>query len=343
MGVAFNSHPKGASMKLMTACAATVAFVLAFPAAAQQQQPAATPPAAQRPQIETKKVEGTEGVYIFRNGNHQSMFVVTKDGVIATDPIAYGRPTGGQQYVDEIKKVTDKPIKYLIYSHVHFDHIAGGKAFKDAGARVVAHENATKRLKVLKDPHTVMPDELVGNKKTIKLGGTTLELSYLGLNHSDSTLVMRLPKEKIVFIVDTIPVAAFPGRGFIDIYPLETEEFIKKVLAMDWERMIPGHPGPGDRLGTKKDAQDVLTLMQEASAADQDGRPGRQVLGRGREGLQDGEVRDPAGLCQRLAEWLPAATARCGAAAPERFCPDFCEADGGASAPPFHCPRSQTA
>ena len=180
MGVAFNPHPKGASMKLITACAATVAVVLAFPAAAQQQQPAATPPAAQRPQIETKKVDGTEGVYIFRNGNHQSMFIVTKDGVIATDPVAYGRPTGGQQYVDEIKKVTDKPIKYLIYSHVHFDHIAGGKAFKDAGARVVAHENATKRLKVLKDPHTVLPDESVGNKKTIKLGGTTLELHYLG-------------------------------------------------------------------------------------------------------------------------------------------------------------------
>ena len=45
---------------------------------------------------------------------------------------------------------------------------------------MVAHENATKRLKVLKDPHTVMPDELVGNKKTIKLGGTTLELTISG-------------------------------------------------------------------------------------------------------------------------------------------------------------------
>ena len=97
---------------------------------------------AQRPQIETKKVDGTDNVYIFRNGNHQSMFVVTKDGVIATDPIAYGRPTGGQQYVDEIKKVTDKPIKYLIYSHHHFDHIAGGKAFKDAGA---THHRAQER------------------------------------------------------------------------------------------------------------------------------------------------------------------------------------------------------
>ena len=100
--------------------------------------------AQQRPQIETKKVDGTDNVYIFRNGNHQSMFIVTKDGVIATDPVAYGRPTGGQQYVDEIKKVTDKPIKFLIYSHHHFDHIAGGKAFKDAGARIIAHKNATR-------------------------------------------------------------------------------------------------------------------------------------------------------------------------------------------------------
>jgi glyoxylase-like metal-dependent hydrolase (beta-lactamase superfamily II) len=220
-----------------------------------------------RPQIETKKVEGTENVYIFRNGNHQAMFIVTKAGVIATDPVAYGRPQGGQQYVDEIKKVTNQPIKYLIYSHVHFDHIAGGKAFKDAGARVIAHKNATARLKKLQDPNTVIPDESVDRRKVINLGGTTLELLYLGLNHSDSTLVMRLPKEKIVFIVDTIPVASFPGRGFIDIYPLETEDFIKKVIAMDWERMIPGHPGPGGRLGTKQDAQNFLTLMQEASEA----------------------------------------------------------------------------
>jgi glyoxylase-like metal-dependent hydrolase (beta-lactamase superfamily II) len=230
----------------------------AVPAAAQQQ----------RPQIETRKVDGTEGVYIFRNGGHQSMFVVTKDGVIATDPIAYGRPTGGQQYLDEIKKVTDKPIKYLIYSHHHFDHAAGGKAFKDAGAKIIGHKNIKAHLAATKDPHTPMPDEFFDGTKTIKLGGTTLELTYLGVNHSDSNIVMRLPKEKIIFLVDTIPVGQFPGRGFIDIYPLETEAFIKKVIAMDWERMIPGHPGaPNDRLGTKEDAQNVLTLMQEASAA----------------------------------------------------------------------------
>ena len=77
---------------------------------------------------------------------------------------------------------------------------------------------------------------------------------------------MRLPKEKIIFVVDTLPVGTFPGRGMINFHPFETETFMKQVLAMDWERLIPGHPGPGDRLGTKKDVEDQLTLLQEASA-----------------------------------------------------------------------------
>ena len=240
---------------LTTVGAALLASALAMPAQAQQ-----------RPQIETKKVEGTDNVYIFRNGNHQSIFVVTPAGVIATDPVAYGRPQGGQQYVDEIKKVTDKPIKFLIYSHHHFDHIAGGKAFKDAGAQIIAHKNAMTHLKALNDPHTPLPDEAIGNKKVIKLGGTTMELLYLGPNHSDSNLVIRLPKEKIVF-VDTIPVGSFPGRGMIDFFPLETEAFVQKVIALDWERLIPGHPGaPNGRLGTKDDAKAVLALYQDASA-----------------------------------------------------------------------------
>jgi glyoxylase-like metal-dependent hydrolase (beta-lactamase superfamily II) len=220
-----------------------------------------------RPAIQTTLVPGTNNVYVFRNVNHQAMFVVTSDGVIATDPVAYGRPTGGKAYVDEIRKVTDKPIKYLIYSHHHYDHIAGGKAFKDAGAIVVAHKKAKERLDKLADPHTVPVDEVVGDEgRVIRLGGTILELSYKGLNHSDTTLVMRLPQERVLFVVDTIPVGTVPGRGMIDFHPLETEKFIADVIAMDWATMIPGHPGPGDRLGTKKDAEDQLQLLKDASA-----------------------------------------------------------------------------
>ena len=220
-----------------------------------------------RPQIETRKVDGADGVYIFRNGNHQAMFVVTPDGVIATDPVAYGRPTGGADYVAEIRKVTDKPIKYLVYSHHHYDHIAGGKAFKDAGATIVAHRRAKERLEQVKDPFTPVPDEVVADSgRVIRLGGKVVELTYVGLNHSDSTLVMRLPQDRLIFLVDLVPVGAFPGLGMIDFHPFEAMESLKKILAMDWDRMIPGHPGqPGDRLGTKKDVEDHIALQQHAS------------------------------------------------------------------------------
>jgi glyoxylase-like metal-dependent hydrolase (beta-lactamase superfamily II) len=237
------------------------ALLAATPFVALAQAPAAPPP------LQTTKVEGTDGVYIFRNVGHQAMFIVTKDGVIATDPIAYGKPTGGQDYVNAIKAVTDKPIKYLIYSHHHYDHIQGGKAFKAAGAKIIAHKRVKERLAPLGDPETPLPDESFGGaKKVITLGGTTLELLWLGPNHSDSNIVMRLPKEKIIFVVDTIPVGQVPGRGMIDFYPAESEAFIKKVIALDWDRLIPGHPGVGGRLGTKKDAQDQLQLLQDASA-----------------------------------------------------------------------------
>ena len=230
-------------------------------AVADAQQPS-------QPPFATTKVEGTDNVYIFRGGNHQSMFVVTSAGVIATDPIGYGRPQMVQTYVDEIKKVTNQPIKYLIYSHHHFDHIAGGKPFKDAGATVLSHRRAKERLIVLQDPHTVIPDETMDRTKTLKLGNTTLELTWVGLNHSDSTIVMRLPKEKILFAVDFIPVGSFPGRGMIDSYPIEWEDSLKRVSAMNWDTMIPGHPGaPGGRLGTKDDVQKFLSLLQETSAA----------------------------------------------------------------------------
>ncbi len=65
-------------------CAALAITVLDRPAQAQQQPPFAT-----------TKVDGTENVYVFRYGGAQAMFVVTKEGVIATDPIGYGRPPGG--------------------------------------------------------------------------------------------------------------------------------------------------------------------------------------------------------------------------------------------------------
>ena len=63
---------------------------------------------------------------------------------------------------------------------------------------------------------------------------------------------MRLPKEKLLFVVDLLPVGTVPGRGMIDFYPLEAEQSIKRILSMDWERLIPGHPGAGRPAGNQE-------------------------------------------------------------------------------------------
>jgi glyoxylase-like metal-dependent hydrolase (beta-lactamase superfamily II) len=238
--------------------AALLAAFAAIPAFAQT---------AQRPVFATTKVDGTDNVYIFRYENHQSMFIVTKAGVIATDPISLRRPAA-KAYIDEIRKVTQAPIKYVIYSHSHYDHIAGGKPFKDLGATFIAHKNAKARIQELKPADVVVPDQVVDTKKVIQLGGTTLELLYVGRNHSDSSLVMRLPKEKIIFTVDFIPLQSLPFREMADTYIPDIEDGLKKVIAMDWDRLIAGHPGPGGRqIGNKDDARNQLAYLQDLSAA----------------------------------------------------------------------------
>ena len=194
------------------------------------------------------------------------MFIVTPAGVIATDPISLRRPA--KPYIDAIQAVTKAPIKYVIYSHSHFDHSAGGQPFKDLGATFVAQRNAKARIQALKPADVVVPDQVVDDKKVITLGGTTLELLYLGKNHSDSTLVMRLPKEKIIFTVDWIPIQGVQFREMADTYIPDIEDGLKKVIALDWETLIPGHPGPGGKqTGTKDNARDQLAYLQDLSAA----------------------------------------------------------------------------
>ena len=216
------------------------------------------------PTFATTKVEGTENVYVFRYQGHQSMFVVTPEGVIATDPISDNRPAA-ETYVAEIRKITQAPIRYVIYSHHHPDHIAGGKPFKDAGATFVAHRIAKDRLTQMARADIVIPDETVDEKRSITLGGTEIELLHVGKNHSDNSLVMRLPKEKVLFAVDFIPVQSMNWRNMPDSYLPDWHDSLKRVLALDWDRMIPGHPYVG-RLGTKQDLQNHLTYMDDLSA-----------------------------------------------------------------------------
>jgi len=218
---------------------------------------------AQAPPFATRKI--TETTYVFRYQSHQAMFVVTPDGVVATDPIGYLRPQAVTTYVDEIRKVTPAPIRWVVYSHHHYDHIDGGQPFKDLGARFIAHRNAKAHLEALKRPSVVIPDETVDDFRVLELGGVRLELAYVGRNHSDNSLVIRLPKDRLLFTVDFIPIETVQFRQMPDSFLPDWLDSLDRVLALEWDRMIPGHPYAGGRLGTKDDVRNLKQYMVELS------------------------------------------------------------------------------
>jgi len=189
----------------------------------------------------------TGDLYRFQNNFHVSVFLVTPDGVIATDPID---AQAAAWLEAEIKKRFDREIKYLVYSHDHRDHIAGGEVLADT-AVVVAHEKAKAAIVGEKRP-TAVPEITFDKRLTIELGGKKVELAYVGRSHSDNMIVMHFPDERAVFTVDFVSVKRLPYMDLSDSYIPDWIEALKFVEGMDFDILVPGH-GP---VGTKQDLTD---------------------------------------------------------------------------------------
>ncbi len=193
-------------------------------------------------------------LYRFQNKFHYSVFLVTPEGVIATDPINAEAAAWLKQ---EIAARFNTTVKYLVYSHDHADHISGGEVFAD-DAIVVAHENAKATILGEKRP-TAVPDITFSDSLTLALGGKRVDLHYLGRSHSDNMIVMHFPEERALFTVDFISVKRLPYKTLSDAYMPDWIEAIKKVEAMDFDILLPGH-GP---VGVKADAADHRAYLED--------------------------------------------------------------------------------
>jgi glyoxylase-like metal-dependent hydrolase (beta-lactamase superfamily II) len=257
-----------------------IALLLMAAPWAQSQQP---------PVREITKIAGE--VYRFRNAGHYSVFAVTPAGVIATDPI---NADAARWLKAEIAQRFNQPIRYLVYSHDHADHISGGQVFADT-AIVVAHENARATIIGERRP-TAVPHVTFSDRMTIELGGTALELVYVGKNHSDNSIIMRFPRERILFAVDFIPVNSYSFRDFPDAYMPDWIESLRRVEAMDFDVLAPGH-GP---LGSKANVTMFREYLQDLRA---------EVIRYAREGKSADEMKQLITLPKYAAwgpkEWFP--------------------------------------
>ncbi len=209
-----------------------------------------------------------KGIYSYSpDGNYYSMFVVTDDGVIAIESVSTEHSKGMLQAIQE---VTDNPVKYLLHSHNHWDHASGGQVFMDAGAKTIAHVEAYEWMKANTGRDMALPDESWGgNRKDITLGGITIELHYLGMNHGLGMTIFLLPKEKVAYIADIVT----PNRVLFSIVPdfniKQWERSLEEVLKMDFEKAVFTHNEKSDatKIGNKEDVRQNLQFIRDIRTA----------------------------------------------------------------------------
>ena len=210
----------------------------------------------QKPVRKITKIAGD--LYRFQNRFHVSVFLVTPDGIIATDPI---NADAARWLKAELKKRFNQAVKFLIYSHDHRDHISGGEVFANT-AVVVAHERAKATIIGEKRP-TAVPDVTFSERMTVELGGKSVDLVYVGRGHSDNMIVMHFPAERALFAVDFISVKRVGFKNLDDAYFPDWMDGIKLVEGIDFDILVLGH-GP---MGTKQDARDHRAYLEELYAA----------------------------------------------------------------------------
>lgn len=201
--------------------------------------------------------------------------VVGEDAALVIDTMVSARDA--KRFLSDIKKVTKKPVKYVVNTHYHLDHAWGNGVFVDKGAVVIAHENSRLAMLKTEDP-TLHPENYGMTAKDLKgtvlkfptitfrdslqvdLGGIIVELSYPGETHTNGSIFAGIPQDSVIFLGDAL---------FTGYHPFIAEGNYKswKKILTDFEKtpfkiLVPGH-GP---LSTVQDLKDMKTYITEFDA-----------------------------------------------------------------------------
>jgi cyclase len=210
----------GKGFVLAFASFAAIMFA-ALPCAAQQREPDET----------SVKQVASDLYFLFDFNGSNAVFLVTDAGVLVIDTRTH--PREGRDLLDRIRKVTDKPIKWVINSHFHGDHHMGNAVFQAAGATFVAQKETARlmgqvqpkemarRIASFKsrgyDPDEVklvLPDVTFDSEMTIRLGGREVRLFYLGPGQQAGDTFVQFPHARALFTPGAFAKHSMPNMAF---------------------------------------------------------------------------------------------------------------------------------
>ena len=237
-------------------------------------------PVKQKPESRGGLTKISDNVYSYvgtKNATPQKSYganagiIIGKDGIVVIDTLTSSKEAKG--FINDIRAISDKPIKYVVNTHFHFDHTFGDSEFARLGAVIISHAECRKSMEksgesVLKSAgnYGLTEEDIKGTEISyptvtfqerveIDPGDQKIELIYPGPSHTAGSVLVYLPEEKILFSGDIL---------FTDYHPYVVDGNIEKwvkvldrIAMMDVETIIPGH-GP---LSTKKDLADMKSYL----------------------------------------------------------------------------------
>jgi glyoxylase-like metal-dependent hydrolase (beta-lactamase superfamily II) len=203
-----------------------------------------------------------------------STFLVTDEGVLIVDTRQH--PRDGQELLDRIRKITDKPVKWVVNTHFHADHHYGNSVFKAAGATIIAHADTARIMQQVDrkefarrqpffksrnyDPGEVqltLPDVTFDKHASIRLGGREVRLLYFGPGQNPGDTFVLFPHARMVATPGAFARRSMPNMAFTPSVE-SWIDLLQKVAALDVDTVLPPH---GD-VATRADVRDLADFLK---------------------------------------------------------------------------------
>lgn len=221
-----------------------------------------------------------DGVYSYVDVKHASAhnsfganagIVIGRDGIVVIDTLISAKEAG--KFIKDIRGVSDKPIKYVVNTHMHLDHTFGNCEFGKLGAAIIASAAGKREMKPYAEPalkkasaYGLSKQEVEGTeicypaitfekRMEIDLGDRIVELAHPGHSHTKGSIIVSVPDCKVLFAGDILFTNYHPNMKHADIDGwVRALDFL---AGMDFSVLLPGH-GP---LSGKKDIEDMKNYL----------------------------------------------------------------------------------